>query len=160
MCTKVSGFAVLVQARTCGWGQRCNFWRQKSAGQRVHQRQPCKEKCQSGFEQGKGLFAFLFLNKMEILWHHHQAAGDSVRLTYSQEPLTPPPAANLSGTALIFRLHREKDCLMATPYCYRADSLRNHARTPDGSVGTAALKHYSSANSKRWKWCVCSPQQR
>lgn len=54
--------------------------------------------------------------------------------TYSQESLTPPPAADLSDTALIFRLYREKECLKATPYCYRADSLHNHARTPDGSV--------------------------
>lgn len=83
-----------------------------------------------GYHSG---FLFLFWNKMGNVMTSSPSSRRFCQ-AYSQEPLTPPPAADLSDTALIFRLYREKECLKATPYCYRADSLHNHARTPDGSV--------------------------
>lgn len=108
MCTKVSGFAFLVQARTCGWGQGCNRWRHKTTGQHVHSGSHASKNVKvafhGGFEWGKAFcfVCFIFFNKMDILFHHHQAPGDSVRVSYSQELLTLPPPTILSGTALIF----------------------------------------------------------
>lgn len=63
MCTKVSGFAFRVQAWTHGWGQGCNFWRQKTAGQHVHNGSHGSKKFKvgyhSGFKWGKVFFFFL-----------------------------------------------------------------------------------------------------
>lgn len=90
MCAKVSGFAFLVQARTCGRGQRCNFWRQKKLqGSMCTTAATRGKNVQVGYHSG---FLSLFLNKMEMWWHHHQAAGDSVRLTpKNPSPLHRPP---------------------------------------------------------------------
>lgn len=89
MCAKVSGFAFLVQARTCGRGQRCNFWWQKTAGQHVYNSSQARKNVKVGYHSR---LLFLFLNKMEIWLHHHQAAGDSVRLTHKNpSPLHRPP---------------------------------------------------------------------
>lgn len=76
---------------------------------------------------------FFFLNKR----HFITSSPSSRRFCQTvllKEPFTPPPPAKLTGTTLIFCLHHEKDCLKATPYCCRADSLHNHARTLDGSA--------------------------
>lgn len=128
MCTKVSGFAFRVQAWTCGWGQGCNCWRQKTAASMcttaATEINMSKWVTTVGLNGQRAFVCFVFTSSTST-----RRFRQTVLLT---ETLTPPPPANLSGAALIFRLHREKDCLKATPYCCRADSLHNHARTLEG----------------------------
>lgn len=58
MCAKVSGFAFFVQARTCGRGQRCNFWWQKTAGQHVYNSSQARKNVKVGYHSG--FFVFIF----------------------------------------------------------------------------------------------------
>ena len=153
MCTKVSGFAFLVQAWTCGRGQGRSFRQQKTAG---HNRSHRSKNVMVGW-LGKGLL-FVSLNKKDILFRYQQAPGESVRLSCSQEPFTPPPPANFE-VLLLYSVSFVIECWrphLAAAELTHTTTMQEHAMFRI----TAAIKHFSSTNSKSWSRYVCSSQRR
>lgn len=158
MCAKVSGFAFLVQARTCGRGQRCNFWWQKTAGQHVYNSSQVRKNVKVGYHSG---FLFSFL-KTFLKWKFDYIITKQQEILLDFLTRTPHPS---TGRQFIRhcsyipspswkRLFEGHTLLLQS---WLTPQPRKNTRR---FSGTAALKHYLSPHSKCWVWRVCSPQQR